>query len=82
VFSFTFGHKIPYPKGYILGNFKLWLLSKNHLVFYFFVILKKRKWFLLGKEFIESFELLSPAFAKPFPVSGQAKKQPETKWNT
>ena len=31
VFSFTFGHKIPYPKGYILGNFKLWLLSKNHL---------------------------------------------------
>ena len=24
------GHKIPYPKGYILGNFKLWLISKNH----------------------------------------------------
>ena len=58
------------------------LVAKNHFVFYFFVILKKRKWFLLGKEFIESFELLSPAFAKPFPVSGQAKKQPETKWNT
>ena len=58
------------------------LAAKNHFVFYFFVILKKRKWFLLGKEFIESFELLSPAFAKPFPVSGQAKKQPETKWNT
>ena len=46
------------------GNFS----RKNHFVFYFFVSLKKRKWFLLGKEFIESFELLSPAFAKPFSV--------------
>ena len=48
------------------------LVAKNHFVFYFFVILKKRKWFLLGKEFIESFELLSPAFAKPFPVMPNA----------
>ena len=29
---------------------------------------------MLGKEFIESFELLSPAFAKPFPVSCHPKR--------
>ena len=45
------------------------LVAKNHFVFYFFVILKKRKWFLLGKEFIESFELLSPPSQSRFPLS-------------
>jgi len=69
VFSFTFGHKIPYPKGYILGNFKLWLLSKNHLVFYFFVILKKRKWFLLGAVLIEILGVKAPPSQSRFPLS-------------
>ena len=44
------------------------LVAKNHFVFYFFVILKKRKWFLLCFVFIEISGFLSPAFAKPFPV--------------
>ena len=52
---------------------------KKPFLFLFFVNLKKRKWFLLGKEFIESFELLSPAFAKPLPVSGNFTKPTENK---
>ena len=45
------------------------LAAKNHFVFYFFVSLKKRKWFLLGSVFIEILVCKIPAFAKPFPVS-------------
>ena len=44
------------------------LAAKNHFVFYFFVSLKKRKWFLLGSVFIEILVCKIPAFAKPFPV--------------
>ena len=46
------------------------LAAKNHFVFYFFVSLKKRKWFLLGSVFIEILVCKIPAFAKPFPVGG------------
>ena len=45
------------------------LAAKNHFVFYFFVSLKKRKWFLLGSVFIEILVCKIPAFAKPFPVN-------------
>ena len=41
---------------------------KNHFVFYFFVSLKKRKWFLLGSVLVELSVCKIPAFAKPFSV--------------
>jgi len=43
--------------------------QKTIFVFLFFVILKKRKWFLLGSGLVGISVFLVPAFAKPFPVS-------------
>ena len=42
---------------------------KKPFRFYFFVNLKKRKWFLLGSGLVGISVFLIPAFAKPFPVS-------------
>ena len=42
---------------------------KKPFRFFIFCKFEKRKWFLLRFVFIESFGFLSPAFAKPFPVT-------------
>ncbi|SNV36935.1 Uncharacterised protein [Chryseobacterium taklimakanense] len=51
------------------------LAAKNHFVFYFLIILKKRKWFLLSSGLVEKFVLLISAFAKPFSVVGKANRR-------
>ncbi|MDH1603837.1 hypothetical protein, partial [Empedobacter sp. GD03739] len=47
---------------------------KKPFRFFFFVILKKRKWFLLGSGLVGISVYLIPAFAKPFPVSTHPKR--------
>ena len=47
---------------------------KKPFRFYFFVNLKKRKWFLLGSGLVGISVFLIPAFAKPFPVVRHAAK--------
>ena len=42
--------------------------QKTIFVFLFFVILKKRKWILLGSGLVGISGFLIPAFAKPFSV--------------
>ena len=49
---------------------------KKPFRFFIFCKFEKRKWFLLRFVFIESFGFLSPAFAKPFPVSRNCIKTP------
>ena len=44
------------------------LVAKNHFVFYFFVILKKRKWFLLGAVLIEILGVKAPPSQSRFPL--------------
>jgi len=44
------------------------LSRKKPFRFFIFCKFEKRKWFLLGFVFIESFEFLSPAFVKPLTV--------------
>ena len=44
------------------------LVAKNHFVFYFFVILKKRKWFLLGAVLIEILGVKAPPSQSRFPM--------------
>ena len=45
------------------------LVAKNHFVFYFFVILKKRKWFLLGAVLIEILGVKAPPSQSRFPLA-------------
>ena len=44
------------------------LVAKNHFVFYFFVILKKRKWFLLSAVLIEILGVKAPPSQSRFPL--------------
>ena len=50
------------------------LVAKNHFVFYFFVILKKRKWFLLGAVLIEILGVKAPPSQSRFPLCDMAPK--------
>ena len=50
------------------------LVAKNHFVFYFFVILKKRKWFLLGAVLIEILGVKAPPSQSRFPLCDMLPK--------
>ena len=62
----------------IIEKISALLAAKNHFVFLFFVILKKRKWFLLGSGLVGISVFLIPAFAKPFPVMHNATSNRKT----
>ena len=63
-------------ESYHLEDFSTFRRKKPFRFFIFFVILKKREWFLLGSGLVGVSVFLIPAFAKPFPVIGNPTKNP------